>query len=67
MWAKAGGGPLGVPAHAQVFSRERRAQYAHRHYGDADLWPRILEANRDTIDDSDEIFTGQMVRIPRLG
>lgn len=40
--------------------------YAHRHYGDADLWPRILEANRDTVDDPDEIFTGQAIRIPRL-
>ena len=39
--------------------------YALRHYGDLQLWPEILAANRDTIDDPDEIFPGQEIRIPR--
>ncbi len=40
--------------------------YAKRHYGNAELWPQILAANLDLIDDPDEIFPGQKVRIPRL-
>jgi nucleoid-associated protein YgaU len=41
------------------------SHYAHRHYGDASLWPFIFEANIDTLDDPDEIFPGQEIRIPR--
>ncbi|MBB3348305.1 phospholipase effector Tle1 domain-containing protein [Sphingomonas sp. BK069] len=42
------------------------SHYAHRHYGDASLWRAIFEANIDTLDDPDEIFPGQEIRIPRL-
>jgi uncharacterized protein (DUF2235 family) len=36
-----------------------------RHYlGDAGLWPLIFAANRDQLDDPDEIFEGQLLRIP---
>lgn len=42
-------------------------RYARDHYGDAKLWPDIYAANRDTLDDPDEIFPGQEIRIPRLG
>ncbi|MBU2340936.1 MAG: DUF2235 domain-containing protein [Alphaproteobacteria bacterium] len=41
------------------------SEFAHRHYGDAELWPEIYEANRDRILDEDEIFPGLSVRIPR--
>lgn len=41
------------------------SRFAQRHYGDAELWPVIFEANRDTLDDPDEIFPGQQIRIPR--
>jgi nucleoid-associated protein YgaU len=37
---------------------------AQHHYGKASLWPHIFGANRDQIDDSDEIFVGQELRIP---
>ncbi len=40
-------------------------RYAHRHYGDADLWPIIHAANLDTISDPHEIVRGHEVRIPR--
>lgn len=40
--------------------------FAQRHYGDAELWPRIYDANLDRIDDPDEIFPGQELRIPKL-
>ena len=42
------------------------SKYAVDFYGDNDLWPRIHEANLDTIEDPDDIFPGQLVRIPRL-
>ncbi|MEB1100679.1 LysM peptidoglycan-binding domain-containing protein [Xanthomonas campestris pv. campestris] len=37
---------------------------AKRHYGDGNLWPRIFEANRDTLKDPDTIFPGQVLRLP---
>ena len=37
---------------------------AKRYYGDFKLYPRIFEANREVIKDSDLIFVGQKVRIP---
>ena len=37
---------------------------AVRYYGKASLWPHIFAANRDQIDDPDEIFIGQELRIP---
>ncbi|HYI41990.1 MAG TPA: DUF2235 domain-containing protein [Allosphingosinicella sp.] len=37
---------------------------AQLHYGKASLWPDIFDANRDQIDDPDEIFIGQTLRIP---
>lgn len=39
---------------------------AHRYYGDAELWPEIATANEDAVEDPDEIFPGQKIRIPRL-
>lgn len=39
--------------------------YAKRHYGDAKQWPKILAANLDVVDDKDEIFPGQEIRIPK--
>lgn len=39
--------------------------YAHKHYGDAELWPRIHAANEDVVADSDDIFPGQRIRVPR--
>lgn len=39
--------------------------YAQRHYSDAQLWTELVSANLDVIDDPDEIFPGQEIRIPR--
>jgi nucleoid-associated protein YgaU len=33
-------------------------------YGDENQWPRIFNANRDQIDNPDQIFPGQILRIP---
>ena len=40
------------------------SKIAKREYGDAQLWPRIFEANRDTIQNPDLIHPGQMLRLP---
>ncbi|APO95393.1 LysM peptidoglycan-binding domain-containing protein [Xanthomonas vesicatoria] len=37
---------------------------AKRHLGDGGLWPRIFEANRETLKDPDKIFPGQVLRLP---
>ncbi|OAO00352.1 peptigoglycan-binding protein LysM [Sphingomonadales bacterium EhC05] len=42
------------------------SKYARRHYGDAEKWPTIFEANADTIENPDDIFPGQLVRVPKL-
>lgn len=41
-------------------------KFAHRHYGNAELWPVIYEANHDRVLDPSEILPGLEVRIPRL-
>ena len=38
---------------------------AQRWYGDANLWPRIFEANRDQIVNPNLIYVGQVLRIPQ--
>ncbi|HBK45656.1 MAG TPA: peptidoglycan-binding protein LysM [Xanthomonadaceae bacterium] len=40
------------------------SKIAKRHYGDANAWKRIFEANRDVLDDPDKIQPGQVLRIP---
>lgn len=38
---------------------------AQRWYGDANLWPRLFEANRDQIVNPNLIYVGQVLRIPQ--
>jgi nucleoid-associated protein YgaU len=38
---------------------------AKQFYGDPNVYPRIVEANREVIKDADKIFPGQKIRIPR--
>jgi hypothetical protein len=65
-------GPLDFVAPTDILAVEKvgigdtLSAFAKRHYGDANLWPKIFEANRDTIEDPDDIFPGQEVRIPKL-
>lgn len=40
------------------------SKIAKHHYGDADAWHRIFEANRDQIKDPDLIHPGQTLRLP---
>lgn len=59
--------PADVIAIEIVKASDTLGHYAHRHFGNAELWPLIYEANRDTLDDPNEIFPGQEIRIPRRG
>ena len=58
--------PTDLVAEEKVGIGDSLSEFAHQHYGDAELWPEIYEANRDRILDEDEIFPGLSVRIPRL-
>ena len=53
----------GFRAH-KVVSGDTLSGIAEDNYGDANLWPRLFIANRDTINDPDVIRVGQVLRIP---
>ena len=38
---------------------------ANRYLGNANLWPRVFEANRNNILDPNRIFPGQVLRVPQ--
>lgn len=38
---------------------------AKKHYGDANRWRDLFEANKEVIDDPDKIYPGQTIRIPK--
>ena len=40
------------------------SKIAKQHFGNANAWKQIFEANRDTIDDPDRIFPGQVIKLP---
>ncbi|CAN7544234.1 LysM peptidoglycan-binding domain-containing protein [Pseudoxanthomonas sp. LjRoot143] len=40
------------------------SKIAKTHYGSANAWKQIFEANRDVIDDPDRIFPGQVIKLP---
>lgn len=40
------------------------SKIAKDHYGNANAWKQIFEANRDVIDDPDRVFPGQVIRLP---
>ena len=48
----------------EVQKGDSLSKIAKRHYGDANAWPRIFEANRDQLDDPDLIRPGQVLRFP---
>lgn len=47
-----------------VVSGDSLSKIAKREYGDAKLWPRIFEANKDLLKDPNKIFPGQKLKIP---
>jgi nucleoid-associated protein YgaU len=47
-----------------VVSGDSLSKIAKREYGDAKLWPKIFEANKDLLKDPNKIFPGQKLKIP---
>lgn len=48
----------------EVKKGETLSKIAQKYYGDASLYPKIFEANRETIKDPNLIRVGQKIRIP---
>ena len=48
-----------------VVSGDSLSKIAKAHYGDANQWRRIWEANRDLIKNPDLIHPGQVLKIPQ--
>ena len=48
----------------EVAKGESLWKIAERYYGDGSLYPKIFEANRETLKDPDRIKVGQRLRIP---
>jgi nucleoid-associated protein YgaU len=47
-----------------VVAGDTLRRIAQRFYGDENQWPRIFDENRDQISNPDQIFPGQVLRIP---
>ena len=43
------------------------SKISKEHYGDANQYPLIFEANKPMLQDPDKIYPGQVLRIPALG
>ena len=48
-----------------VKSGDTLSKIAREHYGNANQYPKIFEANKPLLKDPDEIYPGQVLRIPR--
>lgn len=56
--------PQGTENSYVVKKGDTLSKIAKHHYGDADQWRKIFEANRDQIQDPDLIHPGQTLRLP---
>ncbi len=48
----------------EVVAGESLSKIALKYYGDASLYTKIFEANKDTLKDPNKIRVGQKLRIP---
>ena len=53
-----------APKVHEVQSGDTLSSIAKQHYGDANAYQRIFEANRPMLSDPDEIYPGQVIIIP---
>lgn len=60
-----GGGGTGEQTYT-IEKGDTLSAISKRFYGKAKFWPKIHEANRDTIEDADRIFPGQVIRLPAI-
>jgi nucleoid-associated protein YgaU len=56
-------GPIGARIH-EVVKGDTLGAIAKTYYGNASLYPKIFEANRDILDNPDLIKVGQKLKIP---
>lgn len=58
--------PTTAPAYTlyTIKSGDSLSKIAKKHYGNANDWRKIYEANRGIIKDPDKIFPGQEIKIP---
>ena len=60
-----GAGSLGARSYT-IEKGDTLSGIAKQVYGKASLWQKIFEANRDTIDNPDRIFPGQVITLPEI-
>ena len=53
-----------APRTYTVAKGDTLSKIAKQHYGDANKWKKIYDANRDILKDPDRIFPGQVLKIP---
>jgi nucleoid-associated protein YgaU len=58
------GGSYDATQWHEVKKGETLWKIAEQYYGDGNLYPKIFEANRDTLKDPNRINIGQKLRIP---
>lgn len=49
----------------EIQSGDSLSKIAREHYGDANKWQTLFEANREVIEDPDLIYPGQKIRVPK--
>jgi len=55
-----------VPVFYTVQKGDSLSKIAKMHYGNANKWSALFEANREVIKDADLIYPGQQIRIPEM-
>lgn len=53
------------PTFVTVKAGDSLSKIAKEHYGDANKWQALFEANREVIEDPDLIYPGQVIRVPK--
>lgn len=56
--------PAKATTYYTIESGDTLSKIAKEHYGDANAYNKIFEANREVIGDPDKIYPGQRIRIP---
>ena len=64
--SSAASAPRALPSTYTVLQGDSLSKIAKRLYGKTSAWRKLLEANRDQIDDADFIHPGQVLRVPEL-
>ncbi len=64
--AQTAGATTAAPAsrYYTIQSGDTLSKIAKEHYGDANAYTKIFDANREVIGDPDKIYPGQQIRIP---